>query len=146
MDTALTRPAGKELGGISYTMWSNSQYTLCTTSNDWNFVGELNNNINNNRLCDAVFVVPTVRSTAADPNNTLGPGAPFDGRTGIGFDEQNNVKYRKSNTLTDSTTARKIYTMDRMRCMERIGATKSYQTDFTYVPVPNRPSSRYGPS
>jgi len=35
-------------------MWSNSQYTLCTTSNDWNFVGELNNNINNNRLCDVV--------------------------------------------------------------------------------------------
>ena len=58
------------------------------------------------------------------------------------YDEQDFVGYRKGPTTktpiyswTDSTTQKKIYTMDRLFCMDRVGETQYYQTDLTYVPV-----------
>ena len=59
-------------------------------------------------------------------------------------DEQDYVRYRttedrlpSSQTAADSTAFRKIYTMDRLTCMSRIGSTKYYQTDLMRVPVPD---------
>lgn len=101
VDTALTRPTGA-LGGVSYTMWSSSGYTLQTTGDAWSMLGNLSNNTSDGNLCDVVFCVPTVRaSTNMDPNGTLnashtalgrnkGTGTPwptwaFDGKSGTGF-------------------------------------------------------------
>ena len=62
------------------------------------------------------------------------------------YDEQDFVKYRlgpgnaKDNvgkTWTDSTDAKKIYTIDRLQCMERLGDTKYYLTDYMFVPEPD---------
>ena len=50
VDTALTRPAGA-LGGVSYTMWSSSGYTLQTTGNAWAMLGNLSNNTSDGNLC-----------------------------------------------------------------------------------------------
>ncbi len=56
-------------------------------------------------------------------------------------DEQDYMRYRKNENnpqrSSDSTTIKKIYTMDRLNCMERIEDTKYYQTDLMYVPVPD---------
>jgi len=232
VDTALTRVIGKNnyaLGGISYTMWSSSGYTLITASNsDFKFLGNLSNDASNKNLCDVVFVVPTNRaSTNMDPNNTLGKkdGSKwaFDGAMGTGFagmtyrevymfdiprtngdpkgytnaslvtfnttssnktwggntvvpgkaayayadskhsattrtlfrlyllndrefsscnsyffgwDIQDYKKYRQSNVMTDSTLARKIYTVDRFECMTHQGGeSKLYKTDYMWVPA-----------
>lgn len=62
------------------------------------------------------------------------------------YDEQDFVKYRlgpgnaKDNvgkTWTDSTDAKQIYTIDRLECMERLGETKYYLTDYMFVPEPD---------
>ncbi len=61
------------------------------------------------------------------------------------YDRQEVKRYRtgpKNNACpscdwTDSTAAKKIYSKDRLFCMERDGATKYYQTDYMYVPVPD---------
>ncbi|MCR4664365.1 MAG: InlB B-repeat-containing protein, partial [Paludibacteraceae bacterium] len=232
VDTALTRVNAKNdgkdyaLGGISYTMWSSSNYTLVTSGGDWKYLGALSANRNEKNLCDVIFVVPSNLSgmVTADPNNTLGRGILFNGERGVGFagmvyrevymfympraispnayvntslvcfntgtakakyngdtdvnpgnvgftfadsrgndsprtlfrlyvlndqfsscpdsyffgyNEQNYKKYRKSQTLTDSTAAKKVYTVERMRCMSRVGDSKYYQTDFMYVPEPD---------
>lgn len=52
------------------------------------------------------------------------------------YDEQDYVRYYEWDKK-NYTPWRKIYTIDRLVCMERIGDTKSYQTDFMYVPVPD---------
>ena len=56
-------------------------------------------------------------------------------------DEQDVKRYRMNENnpqkSSDSTAAKKIYTMDRLNCMERIEDTKYYQTDLMYVPVPD---------
>ena len=52
------------------------------------------------------------------------------------YDEQDYVRYYAWDKK-NYTSWRKIYTIDRLVCMERIGDTKSYQTDFMYVPVPD---------
>ncbi len=51
------------------------------------------------------------------------------------YDDQDYVRYRKSNNLTDFTGYKKIYTMDRLSCMEQIGSTKFYQTAPMKVPA-----------
>ena len=56
-------------------------------------------------------------------------------------DEQDCKGYRKTENnpqrASDTTAAKKIYTMDRLNCMERIEDTKYYQTNLMYVPVPD---------
>jgi hypothetical protein len=56
-------------------------------------------------------------------------------------DEQDYVRYRMNENnpqkSSDSTAAKKIYTIDRMICMSRIGDTKYYQTDLLRVPEPD---------
>ena len=56
-------------------------------------------------------------------------------------DEQDYTRYRKNEgnpiDKSDSTAFRKIYTMDRLSCMSRIGSTKYYQTDLMRVPEPD---------
>ena len=56
-------------------------------------------------------------------------------------DEQDYVRYRMNEDnpqeSADSTAAKKIYTMDRMTCMSRMGSTKYYQTDLMRVPEPD---------
>ena len=104
VDSALTRPDGKNtlpLGGVSYTMWSNTHKTL-VTDGDFKFLGSLadDGDGKNKYRCDVVFAVPTNQSTDADPANTLRkatipgaqkdpsstPAAPsFDGAMGTGF-------------------------------------------------------------
>ena len=53
-------------------------------------------------------------------------------------DEQDYKRYRKNENnpqrSSDSTTIKKIYTMDRLTCMTRKGSTKYYQTDLIRVP------------
>lgn len=55
-------------------------------------------------------------------------------------DEQNYVRYRMNEDnpqeSADSTAAKKIYTMDRLTCMTRMGSTQYYQTDLMRVPEP----------
>ena len=53
-------------------------------------------------------------------------------RMGPGNDKDN-----KGKTWTDSTDAKKIYTIDRLVCMERIPDTKYYISDYMYVPIPD---------
>ena len=89
----LTHPASVKgenpnftLDGICYTMWSSSGNTLVTSNGAFMYLGALSDNINNSNLCDVVFAVPTIRSTSADPSNTLSRGTdPFDGKTGVGY-------------------------------------------------------------
>ncbi len=79
IDAPLTRVKSNvdyALGGISYTMWSSSGYTLMsgtpTSTSAFKYLGCLSNNKNSSYLCDVVFVVPTVRATEnMDPNSTL---------------------------------------------------------------------------
>ena len=56
-------------------------------------------------------------------------------------DEQDFIRYRKNENnpqrSSDSTAAKKIYTMDRLTCMTRKGSTQYYQTDLMRVPVPD---------
>lgn len=56
-------------------------------------------------------------------------------------DEQDYVRYRMNENnpqkSSDSTAAKKIYTMDRLMCMSRIDDTEYYQTDLMRVPVPD---------
>ena len=53
-------------------------------------------------------------------------------------DEQDVKRYRMNENnpqkSTDSTAAKKIYTMDRLTCMTRKGSTQYYQTDLIRVP------------
>ena len=98
VDTALTRVDTKNaaqggankdyaLGGISYTIWNDGR-TLKTNGNDrWRFYGDLESDINNDKLCDVVFVIPMNRTGIAsfDPSNTMGRGTNFNGATGTGF-------------------------------------------------------------
>ena len=53
-------------------------------------------------------------------------------------DEQDVKRYRMNENnpqkSTDSTAAKKIYTMDRLTCMTRKGSTEYYQTDLIRVP------------
>ena len=53
-------------------------------------------------------------------------------------DEQDVKRYRKNENnpqrSSDSTAAKKIYTMDRLTCMTRKGSTEYYQTDLIRVP------------
>ena len=55
------------------------------------------------------------------------------------FDEQDYVRYRKNENKpqrsSDSTAAKKIYTIDRLVCMERLEDTKYYVSDWMNVPV-----------
>ena len=56
-------------------------------------------------------------------------------------DEQDYKRYRMNENnpqrSSDSTAAKKIYTMDRLTCMTRKGSTQYYQTDLMRVPVPD---------
>ncbi len=46
----------------------------------------------------------------------------------FGWDVQDYKKYRNSNTMNDSTSARKIYTLDHFACMEREGETAIFKS------------------
>ena len=82
------------LGGISYTIWNDNK-TLKTATDRWRFYGDLESNIENDRLCDVVFVIPTEHSTITsfDPERTLNTTygrtqdaqGRFNGQTGTGF-------------------------------------------------------------
>ena len=94
IDTALYRPAGKELGGICYTMWNYSTGDPYTLLLNGNFMtqGKLSKEPNktksnsNANLVDVVFVVPTrAASVSFDPKNTMGRGTKFSAEKGIGF-------------------------------------------------------------
>ena len=56
-------------------------------------------------------------------------------------DEQDYTRYRKNEgnpiNKSDSTAFRKIYTMDRMFCMNSADEKNCVQTDYMYVPVPD---------
>ena len=73
------------LDGIAYTMWSTNpggdSYTLRTSDgNSFRFQGDLTREANHANICNAIFVVPTNRSTVTtfDPNKTL---TTLEGRT-----------------------------------------------------------------
>ena len=53
------------------------------------------------------------------------------------YDEQFTTKYRKSNTIGDSTGVKNVYTVDLSECMTHIPGTKYYQTDLMHVPEPD---------
>lgn len=66
-----------------------------------------------------------------DPINTCGSYY-------FATDVQNkNKKYRRSDTMTDSTTVRKIYTWDHLYCMEHVGdaSSKIYKSGWMNVPA-----------
>lgn len=101
VDTALTRLQGGNnysLGGISYTLWNDGKTLM--TKNTYQFFGDLVDKRSDAKCTDAVFVIPTARSTVTsfDPNRTLSatqtdrtertdqdPQGRFNGRTGTGF-------------------------------------------------------------
>ena len=57
------------------------------------------------------------------------------------YDEQDFKKYRKTNNVpgnsSDSTTAKKIYTMDHLFRMDQVGEMQYYKTGLMNVPVPD---------
>ncbi len=55
------------------------------------------------------------------------------------YDEQNAVQYNTNfaNNTPAYTTKKKIYTIDRLVCMERLGETKYYVSDYMFVPIPD---------
>ena len=55
------------------------------------------------------------------------------------YDEQDFVKYNKNfnDNKAGYTTEKKIYTIDRLVCMERLGETEYYVSDYMFVPIPN---------
>lgn len=55
------------------------------------------------------------------------------------YDEQDYVRYVDGfeKTPTPYTSWRKIYTIDRLQCMERLGETNFYITDYMFVPEPD---------
>ncbi len=233
------------LDGIAYTMWSSNpggdSYTLRTSDgNSFRFQGDLTRETNHANICNAIFVVPTNRSTVTtfDPNRKLtelegrtdqDAQGRFNGEKGYGFlgmpyrevywldiprgnepmsytnaslvgfnktlstiqysnkeasarpgqalyafgnkdkhhktprtifrlyvldepvtstcadsyyfayDEQDFKQYNKNFAVTPATytTKKKIYTIDRLQCMERLGDTKYYLTDYMFVPEPD---------
>ena len=79
-DPVTFKNSGKEytVDGIAYTMWSanpgGDPYTLLTSSgNSYKYQGDLTREQDNANICNAVFVMPTNRSsvTSFDPNRTL---------------------------------------------------------------------------
>ena len=73
------------LDGIAYTMWSTNpggdSYTLvCSPSSSYKYQGYLTREANHDNICNAIFVVPTNRSTVTtfDPNKRL---TALEGRT-----------------------------------------------------------------
>ena len=52
------------------------------------------------------------------------------------YDEQDYVRYYAWDK-NNYTTWRKIYTIDRLVCMERLGETKYYVSDYMFVPIPD---------
>ena len=233
------------LDGIAYTMWSSNpggdSYTLRTSDgNSYRFQGDLTREDNHANICNAIFVVPTNRSTVTtfDPSRTLtaregrtdqDAQGRFNGEKGYGFlgmpyrevywldiprgnapvsytnasvvgfnktlstiqysnkeasarpgqalyafgnkdkhhatprtifrlyvldepftstcadsyffayDEQDYVGYNKNFATTPATytTKKKIYTIDHLKCMERLGETNFYITDYMFVPSPD---------
>ena len=230
------------LDGIAYTMWSTNpngdSYTLLTSSgNSYKYQGDLTRERNNANICNAVFVVPTNRSTVTtfDPNRRLytlegrteDAQGRFNGEKGYGFlglpyrevywldiprgnapvsytnaslvgfnktlnsitysngdgtarpgqalyafgnkdkhhntprtifrlyvlndpltstcadsyyfayDEQDFKQYNKNFAVTPATytTKKKTYTIDRLVCMERLGETEYYVSDYMNVPM-----------
>ena len=229
--------------GIAYTMWSTNpggdSYTLLTSSgNSFRYQGDLTREANNANICNAIFVVPTNRSTVTtfDPNRTLttkegrtdqDAQGRFNGEKGYGFlglpyrevywldmprgngpysytnasvvgfnktlstiqysnneasarpgqalyafgnkekhhatprtifrlyvlndpltstcadsyyfayDEQDFVQYNKNfnDKSAGYTTKKKIYTIDRLVCMERLGETNYHVSDYMNVPM-----------
>ena len=55
------------------------------------------------------------------------------------YDEQDFVQYNTDFAKTPATytTKKKIYTIDHLKCMERLGETKYYLTDYMNVPEPD---------
>ena len=55
------------------------------------------------------------------------------------YDEQDFKQYNTNFAVTPAkyTTKKKIYTIDRLQCMERLGDTKYYLTDYMFVPEPD---------
>lgn len=227
------------IDGIAYTMWSTNpggdSYTLLTSSgNSYKYQGDLTRETDNKNICNAIFVVPTNRSTVTtfDPNKTLGRDdadaqGRFNGEKGYGFlglpyrevywldiprgngpysytnasvigfnktlseitysngdgkakpgqalyafgnkdkhhatprtifrlyvlndpltstcadsyyfayDEQNYKQYNTDLAVTPAkyTTKKKTYTIDRLVCMERLGETEYYVSDYMNVPM-----------
>ena len=231
------------MDGIAYTMWSTNpggdSYTLLTSSgNSYKYQGDLTRENDNKNICNAVFVVPTNRSTVTtfDPNRRLtalegrtdqDAQGRFNGEKGYGFlglpyrevywldiprgngpysyinaslvgfnktlstiqysnkeasarpgqalyafgnkdkhhntprtifrlyvlddpltstcadsyffayDEQDYKQYNKNFAVTPATytTKKKTYTIDRLVCMERLGETEYYVSDFMNVPM-----------
>ena len=232
-----------QLDGIAYTMWSTNpggdSYTLLTSSgNPYKYQGDLTREANNANICNAVFVVPTNRSTVTtfDPYRKLtelegrtdqDAQGRFNGEKGYGFlglpyrevywldiprgnapvsytnaslvgfnktlstitysngdgtarpgqalyafgnkdkhhatprtifrlyvlndpltstcadsyffayDEQDYKQYNKNFAVTPATytTKKKTYTIDRLVCMEHLGETKYYVSDWMNVPT-----------
>ena len=52
------------------------------------------------------------------------------------YDEQDSVRYYEWDKK-NYTSWRKIYTIDRLVCMERFGDTKYYVSDYMFVPIPD---------
>ena len=101
-DPVTFKNSGKEyeVDGIAYTMWSTNpggdSYTLLTAPNtSFKYQGHLTREQDNANICNAVFVVPTNRSTVTsfDPNKTLNTSegrtqdaqGRFNGEKGYGF-------------------------------------------------------------
>lgn len=241
------RVSGKTypLDGIAYTMWSSNPegdpYTLLTYPGTAHmYRGNLTRNTDDNNICNAVFVVPTNRSTVTtfDPSRKLNElegrtqdaQGRFNGEKGYGFlglpyrevywldiprgngnpvsyrnasvigfnktletikysnkeaealpgqalyafgnkdkhhatprtvfrlyvlndpltstcadsyyfayDEQDSAQYNNdfSKTPATYTTKKKIYTIDRLVCMDSLPGTKYYVSDYMNVPVPD---------
>ena len=52
----------------------------------------------------------------------------------FGWDIQNYTRYRQSNSMSDFSPWRKIYSLDQFECMERVGESTIYKTDGMRVP------------
>ena len=152
VDTALTRVdvhnvvkggANKNysLGGVSYTIW-NDDRTLKTEEIDghkdlWRFYGDLEENLNNDRLCDVVFVIPTARSTVTsfDPNRTL--SATYSSRrTRVRDDQDAKGRFNgKTGTGFLGMTYREVYWLEIPRFNGPVSYTNAALVTFNTTPT-----------
>lgn len=86
-----------------------------------------------------LYILENDNPSLSQPFNTC-PDSYF-----FAYNEQDSVKYRIGDSLaqaskynyrsmSDSTNARKIYTTDRLYCMDSVKGTKMWKTDLMYVP------------
>ena len=127
---------------ISYT--NAAVVTFNTTRNDLNLSGSGAGTINSGRAAYA-YADPKHQGTPRTIFRLYILNEPIHSCGGyfFAYDEQNTLKYREGpnnnpkKNWTDSTALQKVFTMDRLFCMDQVGSTTEYRTGGLRIPAPD---------